>query len=183
MCGGGAAFSFDIEDLKANHRLVGDLLDHAGLSDTDLPRYNFSQEEQGKILRWFWITLTNLSSQERTTLLKNVTGSTALPTCGFKDLSPKFTISLTGGYNQKPRYHPVSHCIAIGNHSNFDRFEKNIIESLYEEKEIEILDTDRNENQDERQELNSPTTSDTEFGLEIATYGQGTAATRYCVIT
>lgn len=140
ICGGGSVFN--VQDLKNNHRVVGDLLDHAGLSDTDLPRYNFSETEQRKILRWFWITVSNLSYDEQTRLLSLVTGSKALPTCGFRHLSPLFTISLTGGYDQAPKFHPTLHLVTIGNHSSYSKFEKNIIESLYDEDEMGINQAD-----------------------------------------
>lgn len=139
------------------------MLDPLGfsISDTDITHYNLSEHEQHKLIRWFWVIVSNFSTEEEDRFVNLCTGSSSLPSCGFKDLSPKFTISISEPPHQPPKYYPSLNTIAIGNHSTFDKFEKTFIESLYSQSELEaLLSTKANESMEKANNMGEESGAD-----------------------
>jgi len=87
MCG---KSTFDIEDLKRNH-----VVTESGMGEP-LVR---------KLVSWFWTGVEGMSVEERGRLLQFTTGSSLLPTGGFKDLRPAFRITITNTTAHLPIAH------------------------------------------------------------------------------
>jgi hypothetical protein len=58
------------------------------------------------IVRWFWTCVENMNGEERARLLQFVTGSSQVPSGGFKTLEPKINIKMN---HSPPSHLPVSH--------------------------------------------------------------------------
>ncbi len=74
-----------MSDFQANH-IVG---------DTYSPHF-------ARVLKWFWITVSNFTTEEMARLLQFTTGSAQLPPGGFKDLKPQFQIMQAYTYGNLP---------------------------------------------------------------------------------
>jgi len=65
---------------------------------------------EGRVLEWFWQTLQESDEQTRRQLLRFCTGSSRLPPGGFAELSPRFTVEVSGAGS--PEHLPHAHtCI------------------------------------------------------------------------
>ncbi|EEB18783.1 ubiquitin-protein ligase, putative [Pediculus humanus corporis] len=84
LCGTG---EYDIGDFKANHIVNGNSL------------------EFQRVLEWFWAAISNFTVEEMARLLQFTTGCSQLPPGGFKDLSPKFTLSAAPTFGNLPTAH------------------------------------------------------------------------------
>jgi hypothetical protein len=113
MCG---KSEFDVDDLKKHH------LNWCGVFD----------QQQKRLLEWFWAAVEHLSDDEKAKLLQFTTGSSLLPHGGFKALSPRFSIRLSSGFGKLPTAHTCVNQICISDHLTFEEFERSFRLALYE---------------------------------------------------
>jgi len=140
LISGGA--SFHINDLKAHHRLIREI-DNQPVNPAH--RRNPGIDYQ-KIIKWFFIAVQNMSEKEHSYLVFCTTGSFALPSCGFKDLTPLFTINMTGTYNERPQGNPQQNEIILGDFSEFEHFERALLQAIRPESERNALPQTTTEN-------------------------------------
>lgn len=127
--------------MKANYKVIAELTP----SDTTLrsPELfpNIEELEKKELLSWFWCVVANLSPEEEGRLLHLATGTNSLPSCGFRDLVPKFTISLTGDTNGGPSFQPGANTVCIGKHASFELFERMFLQSLWRDEDEDIVNS------------------------------------------
>jgi len=96
----------DISEMKQHHEVVGEQW------HPQFPR----------IMKWFWNSLSVLSSVNQARFLQFSTGSSILPDGGFQGLDPPMTFSMTCLYGQLPVADPTSHTICLSDHPDYDAF-------------------------------------------------------------
>lgn len=87
LCGTG---EYSISDFRAHH-----VVNRQYPVPTDFER----------VLKWFWIAVSNFTTEEMARLLQFTTGSSQLPPGGFKDLKPQFQIVPVPSHGTLPTAH------------------------------------------------------------------------------
>lgn len=87
MCGTG---EYSVLDFQAHHIV----------NSSHPPSPDFA-----RIIKWFWIAVSNFTTEEMARLLQFTTGSSQLPPGGFKDLNPQFQIIPAPSYGNLPTAH------------------------------------------------------------------------------
>jgi hypothetical protein len=78
------------------------------------------------MVTWFWTVVTNYNQEERTRILQFVTGSSQLPSEGFSELNPKFTISHAPVPGRLPSAHTCFNEICLSDHTTYESFESSL---------------------------------------------------------
>lgn len=87
LCGTG---EYSISDFRAHH--IVNRLNH--------PSFDFD-----RVVGWFWIAVSNFTTEEMARLLQFTTGSSQLPPGGFGDLNPMFQIMPAPWHGNLPTAH------------------------------------------------------------------------------
>ncbi len=58
-----------------------------------------------QVLSWFWVVVSSFTQEEMAKLLQFVTGCSQLPPEGFRELSPRFTITSAPTRGRLPTAH------------------------------------------------------------------------------
>ena len=104
---------------------------------SDLKKYHtvVSQTFTGsraKVLKWFWIILSNFSTEQMARLLQFATGSSHLPHGGFAALQPFFQIIGSGERNSLPTARTCFNMICLPDYDEFRHFEQSLLIAITE---------------------------------------------------
>ena len=77
---------YDLSELKRHHTVVAQTFTGS----------------RAKVLKWFWVIVSNFSTDQMAKLLQFTTGSSHLPHGGFASLVPNFQILGSGERNSLP---------------------------------------------------------------------------------
>ncbi|KAK7575646.1 hypothetical protein V9T40_011932 [Parthenolecanium corni] len=114
LCGTG---EYSITDFRAHH-----------LINTPYP----PTDEFSRVLKWFWIAVSNFTKEEMARLLQFTTGSSQLPPGGFKDLNPQFQIMPAMSSGNLPTAHTCFNQLCLPEYDSYEQFEKSLILAITE---------------------------------------------------
>ena len=85
-----------------------------------------------RVVEWFFMSVENMTEDEKAKLLQFITGSSLLPHGGFANLSPRLRIILGAEYGKLPTAQTCANQICLSDHNSFEEFEKCLLLAVNE---------------------------------------------------
>ena len=107
---------YDLSELKRHHTIVAQTFTGS----------------RAKVLKWFWVIVSNFSTDQMAKLLQFTTGSSHLPHGGFASLVPNFQILGSGERNSLPTARTCFNMICLPDYDEFSYFEQSLLIAITE---------------------------------------------------